>query len=204
MKKLTRVLIVWVLFMVVICVSQAEALTVYDDYIYDETAGLYWYRNLQAFTSLDYYEQNVEINLLDTDTVDWRMATLTDMQSLWEGREFEDLFIDSEGDEIFFHSYQGFHPSKNYNITSWLGRYDEDVGLYDGHYVAGEELPDTFGYGNLLSVHTTDDTASERNGAWAVTSDQVFLNKVVPEPSTWLLITVGFTCLIWIQRKHTK
>lgn len=204
MKNLTRIQTFLVLMMIMICSLPAKALTIYDDYIYDEISGLYWYRDLQAFTSMDYYEQIHKIDLLDTDTVDWRMATLMDMRSLWDGREFDDLFINSEGVEIFLYSYQGSHPNKGYDITSWLGRYDEDVNLYEGHYVVGGQMPDTFGYGELSSVHTADYTVSERNGAWVVTSDQVFFYKAIPEPSTWSLMIVGLTGLIWVQSKYTK
>ncbi len=152
----------------------------------DSNTGQNWIRNLSAFSSGTYDEQQFAINVLNqvsySGLTDWHMATLSDMQGLWT----------YDADVLAAH----FGITYVYSTTTLSGdimRYGRYNSMQSGssptaHYYAGIYYDASQGTNSLKTLESwavDDSLALVPWGAWVVSA------APVPVPSSLLLLLSG-------------
>lgn len=167
--------------------------------VYDENADMYWIQHLGMFSSYTYQGQlaiiadiNSNSDYQSSQWGEWRLASLSDMESLWLN-PYADLA-------------SAFEPS-DYDLGEINGRYElagqtmDEGELVPAHYNVGvyqvaafkDELP-----GHLYPNYVAEDWL----GAWVTAASPTA--NVVPEPAALLLVGVGLVGLTSLKKRSRK
>jgi len=187
--------------------TTASALQLYENYIIDEVSGLEWYRDLSDFIGLTYNDQLTAIQNSDTAGGGWRMANADEFETLLSDREFSDLFWDhKQFDDYIFEPTNRQYNSEKQNWLEWIGRLDIIEGTYaHGGYYSTHTMSIGSGHIDYSEFQIImDSTTTPLLGAWAVRSATGSGGDPVPEPATWLMITIGFSAMILVRRTRKR
>lgn len=167
--------------------------------VYDDSADRYWIQDLGMFAIDTYNTQLQIIDNINGDSAyqsslwrDWRLATLSDMETLWLNSytDLRDTFEPSDAD---LHEITGRYENAGFT---------EDEGyLVPAHYYVGLAYFSEY-KGDLPGTLIPDYVAEDWLGAW-VTADSVITNPV-PEPTTILLFGTGLVGLAGLRKKMRK
>jgi hypothetical protein len=193
MKKITMIVcVLMVVFGAVGMGERAAALSVLTNSagqkVVDDGAGHYWYWDMTYFTNQDYATQMQNIGDLDYfGSTQWRMATLTDIQALFQA---------SSPGELLGSFQWTLAASSPWGVE---GRIDEPV--YPADHQVAQVLE--WSSGNQVAqtgFHIHDDKSALTIGAWVVTSAAA----VIPEPTPLVLMGIGLIGLLALYRKTTQ
>ncbi|MDM8556709.1 PEP-CTERM sorting domain-containing protein [Desulfococcaceae bacterium HSG7] len=210
--KVIAVRFFMVLVISVIGVMPVSALTVYDDYIYDEETDLTWLRNLKRHAGYTHGEKVIRIAEMDDEGASWAMATEAEVMSLLDPQFGLGNMLGVPPDTEGLFPPTGVEHFESDVYVSDIWRWYASVAADD---VSGEEQQVHFratteGFVGM-EISTRYDwrtlTGVECGyyplvGAWVVAAGDVAGEAPVPEPGTWLLMTVGLGAMIWVRRKR--
>ena len=179
--------------------------------VFDNDEARYWYQDLSVFTNMTYDQQTAAITTISVATVAghrwgaFRMATLSDMESLWT----PDKNLAAEINAVF--TYTDAYQVNGIWHYQRIGRYDR---FYDttphgfdepAHYLARtveSVAPDgskNYNHNSLDFNSELDAATRSYIGAWVVADA-----SPVPLPASLWLLASGVIGLVGVKRRTSR